>query len=59
MPYIHFNYNIKNKFSLVFSIEEFILESLGARFIAPINVLNALSTEIISAVRGLKEIIHN
>jgi len=32
---------------------------LGARFNAPINVLNALSTEIISAVRGLKEIIRN
>ena len=30
-------------------------ESFGARFNAPINVLNALSTEIISAVRGLKQ----
>jgi hypothetical protein len=35
----------------------FLPESFGARFNAPINVPNALSTEIISAVRGLKEII--
>ncbi len=37
-----------------FQLQEYILESFGARFNAPINVLNALSTEIISAVRGLK-----
>lgn len=29
-------------------------ESFGARFNAPINVLNAFKTEIISAVRGLE-----
>jgi hypothetical protein len=32
-------------------------ESFGARFNAPISVNNALSTDIISAVRGLKRII--
>lgn len=33
-------------------------ESFGARFNAPINVPNAFSTDIISAVRGLKQTIH-
>jgi hypothetical protein len=55
MPDIDINFEIELKF--VFNYRKFLPEFFGARFNAAVHVTYAFSTEIISVVRGLKEII--